>query len=610
MNNNKGFTLIELLSIIIMLSIITAIAIPTYQYYVTKTRKAAYETLITTSRTAAQNRYIDEGLPNGCQKYNVEDDLYKVGYMDKPADPASTSSNCKGFVYVKGTDSSDSIENYKILVSLACSVYNQDDCKDSGGVACSFSDEEKNECGYENVFVGDDPSIQDEPSTPNSSNSVIDCSNNTTYTTIPSNLLGLAKIMAKDAYLDNGKSEHVESCSGINFNEISSDTNGKGIYEIESTKDNPYPIYYYRGVVNNNVKFAGFCWKAIRTTDTGVVKLIYNGDPDDEGYCTNQRGNATVIETGSFNPSASSAADVGYMYGTRYAITYKYDSFLSTPFVYGGDVTYSDGTYTLKNTMTSTGLWSDDYNTLNNTHYTCFSTGTTCSSVYYIYSTSKERGYYITLTNGKKVSDALDEMFNGSNVNIISSNMKTKLDNWYGTNLSSYSSYIEDTVYCNDRSISSLGGWNPNGGSTANPLYFGPSNRVYSSYSPSLVCNRVLDRFTVSDEIGNGALTYPIGLITSDEVMYAGGIGYKRNDTYYLFNNDNYIILSPESFYMIISSKAPNAYLFYVGGDGALRESLTWGQSNGIRPVISLKSTSIVLSGDGTATNPYLIKTS
>ena len=229
--------------------------------------------------------------------------------------------------------------------------------------------------------------------------------------------------------------------------------------------------------------------------------------------------------------------------------------------------------------------------------------------MYYIYYSSKERGYYITLINGKKVNDALADMFNASDVNTNSSNMKTKLESWYSSNLSSYTSYIEDAVYCNNRNISDLGGWDPNGGSTTKELIFGPGDRINGSNKPSLQCSRKMDRFTVSSKLGNGTLTYPVGLITSDEVMLAGGIANIRNDKYYLFNNENYFTISPLAFQMIISTKAPNAYIFYVGGDGALSDSLTWGQSNGIRPVISLKSTDIVESGDGTSTNPYVIAT-
>ena len=173
MKNNKGFTLIELIAIITILGLIMAIAITSYQRYVTKTRQAAYDTLITTLRTAGQNRYLDDGLPTECQKYSGEDDLFKKGYMDKPADPANTGSNCRAYVYVKGTDTPDTIENYKIFVSLACSTYTKEDCKDSGGATCTLNTEEKNECGYEDIISGEgnssnpsDPSNPSNPSNP------------------------------------------------------------------------------------------------------------------------------------------------------------------------------------------------------------------------------------------------------------------------------------------------------------------------------------------------------------------------------------------------------------------------------------------------------------
>ncbi len=437
---------------------------------------------------------------------------------------------------------------------------------------------------------------------------ITDCDNNKVYTTIPNNLSGLAKIMAENAYLDNGKSEYMTSCNGVDFNNISSNTNGKGIYEIASTKNDTYPIYYYRGEVdNNNVKFAGFCWKAMRTTDTGGVKLIYNGEPDQDGYCTNTTGASTQIGTSKYNANYNSLADVGYMYGTRYAGTSKSSSNLATAYIYGGDVTYSGGTYTLTDTMTSTGTWSTDYNTLNNNHYTCFSTGNTCTNVYYIYYTHSSHGaYYITLTNGKKVSDALDEMLNESNINTNNSTIKAAIDNWYNINLSSYTNYIEDTIYCNDRTLDNLenSGWNPNGGNTIQQLTFSPEKRVHTSYNPTITCTRALDRFTVSSTKGNGALSYPIGLITSDEAMYAGGKNIYTNNKYYLYTNQSYWTLSPNYIIDIPDNLC-------ISTDGGIGNSSGGVYVNiGVRPVISLKSTDIVETGDGTQTNPYEIKTS
>jgi len=145
--NNKGFSLVELLAIITILGIIMGIAIPAYQHYVTDSRKTGYNTLVTTCRTAAQNRFIDEVLPNECKKYDIVTELYKQGYMDKPSDPASSANNCTGYVYIKSiTTSTNNMDNYKILVSLKCSTYSVEDCKDSGGNNCSFSTSEKNSC--------------------------------------------------------------------------------------------------------------------------------------------------------------------------------------------------------------------------------------------------------------------------------------------------------------------------------------------------------------------------------------------------------------------------------------------------------------------------------
>ena len=427
-------------------------------------------------------------------------------------------------------------------------------------------------------------------------NSATDCSNNTLDTTIPVNLRGLARIMAKDAYLDNAKSEFVSYCDGIKFNRTADNNNGKGIYEIASTKNDTYPIYYYRGrVENNNVKFAGFCWKAIRTTDTGGVKLIYNGEPNGSGNCTNTTGYVTTMGAGKYNLNSNSPAYVGYMYGTVYNTSQKPSSDFTNSYIFGNDVTYSNGTYTLTNTISTTGTWSNDRNTIKNYHYTCLNSSSTCSNVYYIYYDSSSEIYYITLTSGKKVEDAIAEMF----INTTDSNVKNSVDNWYRNNLTSYTSYIEDTVYCNDRSTSGLGGFNPDGGELSQSLFFGPYIRSFSTYTPTLECSRPLDRFTVSSANGNGALTYPVGLITSDEVMYAGAKYNLSNNCSYLNNANEYWFLSPWYF-------SSSSQMMYFNSSNRFDFQVTT-NGGGYRPVISLKSTVVVESGDGTSTNPYMI---
>ena len=394
----------------------------------------------------------------------------------------------------------------------------------------------------------------------------------------------------------------VDTYTKINFANISSASNGQGLYVLKSTQSDTHPIYYYRGAVtDNNVLFGGFCWKIVRTTNTGGTKLIYNGLPSgtNNDQCTNTTGTDTQLSTTSkFNNSDTSPADVGYMYGTRYTYTQKPPSNLATSYKYGNSFTYSGGTYTLVDTIDSTGTWATDYTTLNNNHYTCFNDTGTCSSLYYVYYTrSSDGAYYITLTNGKSVEQALDEMLTSSS-NATSSTIKTAIDTWYSTNMTSYTSNLEDTVWCNDRSISSLGGWDPNGGNTGQYLFFSPYARAYTTYSPSLLCPSN-DSFTISNSNGNGALTYPAGLLTSDEIMMAGGKGGQGNSTYYLYTYQAFWTLSPN--YININ----NASEFRVNSTGYLN-NYSVSNAYGVRPSISLKSGGS-WSGSGTSTDPYTV---
>ncbi len=385
----------------------------------------------------------------------------------------------------------------------------------------------------------------------------------------------------------------------IDFAKISSDTNGKGIYMRSGTEDEANPIYYYRGAVdNNNLLFANFCWKIVRTTETGGIKLIYNGLPNN-GTCNNT-GDSTQIGTSAFNTPNNSPAYVGYMYGTVYPIK-KFDmSIPSDEFNFGKDVTYSNGVYTLNSTTTVSAVdyvgESDKYS--NNYHYTCFSSSDTCNNVYYVYYVGSDLAYYITLTDGKKVDDALDEMLDNNTNN---SKIKEYIDNWYSTNMTSYTNKLEDTVWCNDRSIYSKGGWDSNGGDTTSYLYFSAHKRAWMKLrNPSLTCSRNIDKFTTNTNNGNGNLTYPVGLLTADEIMLAGGNGEDSNNSYYLYTGNAYWVGSPYDFIFETMNE------FYVRSDGKLvgYDAKT---IYGVRPCISLASDTEISSGNGTVNSPYVV---
>ena len=345
------------------------------------------------------------------------------------------------------------------------------------------------------------------------------------------------------------------------------------------------PVYYFNGAVkNNNVLFGGFCWKIVRTTDTGGIKMIYNGVQKD-GSCNNT-GTDSQIGTSAFNEDGNSPAYVGYMYNTVYSITSK--SMLSqSNIVFGNSFTYANGTYTLTDTKT-VATWSSGYNTINNNHYTCMTTGTTCSSIYYVYYTSTSTAYYITLTNGKSVNDALNEMLYVDDVNKNDSTIKNYIDNWYENNIKGkYEDKLEDTVFCNDRRVLNLNGWNPNGGDTTKYLYF--KNQFTSN--PSLVCTNETDSFSMSNP--KAELSYPIGLLSISEVRLA-----YNEVIYYLNNQDTFWVNSPDHLEIDAQVRGVSSNNFIISG-----ASFPWG----VRPSVSLKPKTYFSSGDGSYTNPFVV---
>ncbi len=260
-------------------------------------------------------------------------------------------------------------------------------------------------------------------------------------------------------------------------------------------------------------------------------------------------------------------------------------------YYYGESFTYTEGTYTLNNTVQFWDI-SDSANktSLNTHHYTCFKAGdNTCTDMYYIYYLSGTKPYYIKLNGNETVREALNKMVNNNDINVKDSTIKKFIDGWYAMNLkgTEYENKLDDTIFCNDRTIDSLGGWSETG-SLSSYLYFNAYNNKHY-----LKCPNKRDAFTVSDgESGNSALTYPVGLLTTAEHSLIGN--YKANKT-----GANYWSSAPSSF------NDSNAYERVVDSSGS------WGHYYvdnfcGARPALSLKpGTKFISGGDGSASNPY-----
>ena len=190
-----------------------------------------------------------------------------------------------------------------------------------------------------------------------------------------------------------------------------------------------------------------------------------------------------------------------------------------------------------------------------------------------------------------------------THANTNKSDILKNLETWYTNNLTSYESKLADTIWCNDKSTVS-GGL----GYGTNATDYGAYNRLASTKQPTLKCPNdnnggKLSKFTVDDTInGNGDLTYKIGLLTADEIAFAGSIAYTYNRSTYLQENTGttwWWSLSPSRF---IGS---NAYVWDVHS-GYLGSSYV-GRGDGLRPVISLISSTNV-TGDGTSENPYVVE--
>ncbi|MBQ3308078.1 MAG: hypothetical protein IJG68_07820 [Bacilli bacterium] len=413
----------------------------------------------------------------------------------------------------------------------------------------------------------------------------------------------LYDIISENSVLDNSSSEFVISDDGIDFKNISSDSNGKGIYLFSSTKNDNYPVYYYRGNVNNNhVLFANYCWKIVRTTENGGIKIVYNGLPTDD-KCLNTTGEITQLEeTKAFNEKSNSIADIGYMYGKRYENNSLGMTTIEDNYKYGNSFLYQNGVYTLVDTISFLGTqWTQNYKSLSNYHYTCFNESGVCESIKYMYFADRNNVYYINLEDGKDVNDALNEMLTDSENN-NSSNIKQYLDNWYENNIDSYSSFVDDAIWCNDRSIGYLNGWDPNGGDIEKYIYYNTYKRAYIDYQPVLICDCKNDSFTVNESSeGNGLLQYPIGLLTSEELMLAGMSTISVNYNYYLYNNTHYWTISPS--YPLSQRNS----MIRLGVDGKAYRSSATDNTIGVRASIVLKNRINIKSGDGTADNPYTI---
>ena len=292
---------------------------------------------------------------------------------------------------------------------------------------------------------------------------------------------------------------------------------------------------------------------------------------------------------------------MGYKYNEDFSLhesneTTDYDWFTNTTkYNFGTGYTFDQSIKKLTLTGDIKQLtWNDNHNEIvNNQLYSCLNTS--CNVVYKIV------GYNsATQMKVRPISYSSNSLLTAQ-TNKTDSPIKTKLDNWYKTNMTSYTSKLADETFCSDRSITSGSGY-----LTTPTTIYGAYNRLQVNKKPSLKCSQDNDKFKMSNE--SAKLDYPVGLILADEVALAGGRayyngGYSPNSNYYLYNGKYYWTLSPSSFYSYNSS----AHVWYVLPSGSLAPWYSVTNSFGVRPVINLKADTLITKGDGTSLNPFVV---
>ncbi len=380
-----------------------------------------------------------------------------------------------------------------------------------------------------------------------------------------------------------------------------------GLYAVE---DDYGTSYIYRGdVLNNNVYFAGFYWKIIRMNGDGSIRMIYSGTtPDAIGSATSI--NNTTYQYNSHYPDPTY---VGYMYGKEFSLhTSNETNYASieplTKYYFGSNYEFDEATETFKITGSITsGTFSEMQDKFGDYPYTCNNMNSTdsCQVIIKVNSYVNESeviAQYISYSSNSYESTITNE---------FDSDAKVALDAWYQTNFVDKSdsqgnlltNYIVDGTFCNDRTFAS--------DNTGDGYSLVPTT-LYSAYkrldsdtnkTATLKCSQDVDKFSTTPSRGNGDLTYPIALITADEVALSGGREGLKNEEYYLQANGYYYTMTPHDF----RTRNARAYVYSIYPTGELGAGLYITAAYLLRPVINLRSDVLISQGDGTIENPFIL---
>ena len=164
------------------------------------------------------------------------------------------------------------------------------------------------------------------------------------------------------------------------------------------------------------------------------------------------------------------------------------------------------------------------------------------------------------------------------------SQAKTTLESWYQTNIGSKSDLAKNVAVGNYYCEQAKAKYSDSYTSGSAVMTY------YENYTPDFKCS--------SDGNGKGLVNASVGLLTYDEVVYAGGYYNQNNSNYYLNNPAiNWWTMSPAGFSV--------SYLWLVSTTGYIGY-LSVNYAIAVRPVLILNADTLV-TGDGTSSDPFVI---
>lgn len=363
--------------------------------------------------------------------------------------------------------------------------------------------------------------------------------------------------------------------------------------------------YYYRGSVTNNyVKYAGFIWRIVRRNGDGSVRMVYSGTS------TNSMGDSASIGNSAFNSNFDDPAYVGYKYGLNQVLKHASNSIIYNV-VPVGNIAFADNYICDNNTKKCklsgnivVGSWTDKQDeVLGKYKYTCFNSSTTatCGQVSEIVNKAFVGGVFNPNQAIVKYHGFYSNTYADTFKDNIDSTIKVKIDKWYedyilnkkDANNNLYENYLADGDFCSDRTVTS---GNKDDVVLGNITRHAPNTRMASS-SPTYKCSNINDRFNKK----SGKLKYPIGTLTIDDVLFAGGRHSASNSAYYLYTGGNYLIMSPSGMY---ADWWRSAFVYNVQTSGSIFQTRV-NTVTGVRPVINLKPSIQIVKGNGTKESPY-----